>query len=118
MHNGRPSFEKKPFYPVQRGRAQLLKKPQAEALCDRGIHSIKDGVRSRALYPRRPAPGEQTSAGFGKLEARLALGPLQPPGKIKIRKYHRTVHRTQLKLVPQYICPKANTYFRFRTFPS
>ena len=102
MHNDRPAFEKKPFYPVQRGGAQLLKKPQTEALRDRGVHSVKDGVRARALYPRRPALGKEARAGFSKLEARLAFGPLQSPGKIKIRKYHRTVNRTHLKVLPQW----------------
>ena len=102
MHNGRSTFEEKTLDPVQRGRAELLKKPQTEALRDGGIHSIKDSVCARTLYPRRPALGKETGAGFSKLEARLAFGPLQSPGKIKIRKYHRTVHRTQLKLLPQW----------------
>jgi hypothetical protein len=80
-------------------------------LRDRGVHSIKDGVRTRALYPRGPTLGEETSAGFSKLEARLAFGPFQSPGKLKISKYHRTVNRTQHKLLPQWRLSEAEHIF-------
>jgi hypothetical protein len=77
MHNARPAVERKALNLVQRNRSQLLRESQPEALCDRRVNSIEDGICTCALYPGGPAVRMETTACLSKLYARLSLGTLQ-----------------------------------------
>ena len=78
MQNDGSAISKKGLNLIQRGGSQRLKKPQPEALRNRGVNSVEDSVCAGALDPGGPAIRIKKTACFSELQTRPAFGTFEP----------------------------------------
>ncbi len=77
MMHRRAAVEKESLDHIERRRGQFFEQAKAESLSDGRIDAVEDRVGPGAFDPFGAAFGKGVAAGFGELQARLALSSLQ-----------------------------------------